>query len=132
MKQIGLALVLSFALGPTLLPAEAASAESRHVIHGDVHVGVEPGRVQIFTGHEQNFFRPDPFFRHKFKIHQFGVPGHFGHPGFPHRFGPHRFFRPKFGPTFVPGIPPSRPLWVPGLWVWNGFGWIWVPGHWVR
>lgn len=22
------------------------------------------------------------------------------------------------------------PIWVPGYWAWNGWGWVWFPGYW--
>lgn len=44
-----------------------------------------------------------------------------GHPPWPpywHRPGP------------WPGYWKPAPVWVPGHWVWTGWGWHWVPGHW--
>lgn len=33
-------------------------------------------------------------------------------------------------PFFTPGQPPSRAVWVPEHWAWNGYAWVWVPAHW--
>jgi hypothetical protein len=49
------------------------------------------------------------------------------HPHFAH---PHWSFR---GPGWVvphPGFH-RQPVWIPGHWVWTGFGWAWQPGHWA-
>lgn len=132
MKQTGLVLALSLVLGLTLVP-EAAWAWGRNVVRGDIRVGVKPRGEKSFRGHEHQLFRPHPFFRHKFKIHhRFKGPGHFRDPRFPRHFGHRGFVRPKFRSPFVPAIPPTRPVWVPGSWGWTGFGWVWIPGHWVR
>jgi len=29
------------------------------------------------------------------------------------------------------GTPMIQPVWYPGQWAWNGYGWVWVPGHWA-
>ncbi len=40
------------------------------------------------------------------------------------------------GCIVVPAGPPPTayvargPVWVPGHWVWGGYGWAWRPGHW--
>lgn len=26
---------------------------------------------------------------------------------------------------------PSRSVWVPPQWFWNGYQWVWVPGYWA-
>lgn len=55
---------------------------------------------------------PHPHFGHP---HWQVSPWHFKSLGWPR---PHR--------------PPHRqPVWVPGHWVWTGFGWAWQPGHWA-
>jgi hypothetical protein len=43
---------------------------------------------------------------------------------------------PDFIVKQVPSVsmkitPGCRPLWVPGIYLWDGFGSVWVPGHWV-
>jgi hypothetical protein len=30
----------------------------------------------------------------------------------------------------VVGTPMVQPVWFPGQWAWNGYGWVWFPGHW--
>ncbi len=42
----------------------------------------------------------------------------------------------EMNPVYVPGQsccpqPQPSPVWVPGTWAWNGFGWVWVPGYWA-
>jgi hypothetical protein len=27
---------------------------------------------------------------------------------------------------------PPAPTYVPGQWVWNGYGWVWQPGYWTN
>ncbi|HZS32948.1 MAG TPA: hypothetical protein VFC42_06170 [Methylomirabilota bacterium] len=40
------------------------------------------------------------------------------------------------GCIVVPAGPPRTayvapaPVWVPGHWVWGGYGWVWRQGHW--
>ncbi|HXG17292.1 MAG TPA: hypothetical protein VNK50_13655 [Calidithermus sp.] len=46
------------------------------------------------------------------------TPG-FVHPHFKHGF---HGIHPRFH---------RQPVWIPGQWVWTGFGWAWQPGHWV-
>src|SRR5262249_19528717 len=31
----------------------------------------------------------------------------------------------------VVGAPMVQPVWYPGQWVWNGYGWFWGPGQWA-
>jgi hypothetical protein len=44
----------------------------------------------------------------------------------------------EMNPVYVPGQSSSPagaasgPVWVPGSWWWNGYGWVWIPGYWVR
>lgn len=113
MRRVGLVLVLSLAVGLTLL-AGAASASQRHP---GFHSGFHGGHVTIFIGHGH------PFVHHPFLIHH-----PFVHPGL---FHPH-LRSPVFVPNPVIVVQPApQPVWVPGFWQWDGFQWIWVPGHWA-
>ncbi len=89
--------------------------------------------------HGQSVFprTPDPW-KHWGRPHghSFGRFGH-PHPGF--RARPGSVIVVPGGTVFVPaphgvkkghGFFPIGPVWIPGRWAWNGFGWVWVPGHW--
>jgi hypothetical protein len=34
-------------------------------------------------------------------------------------------------PWYPPAVQPA-PMYVPGQWVWNGYGWVWQPGSWTN
>jgi hypothetical protein len=38
---------------------------------------------------------------------------------------------PFLAPRPVVIVRQASPLWVPGYWAWNGFGWVWMPGYWT-
>ena len=35
------------------------------------------------------------------------------------------------GPAYPPPPVPPGSVFVPGRWVWTGYGWAWQPGHWI-
>ncbi len=115
MKRVGLAVALAVSL--SLVPG-VASAGHRH--HG-VHTGFHAGHATVFISPHPGFIHGHPF------AHQpFVVQRHFIHPG----FIPPGFIDPRFGSTFIVA-PAPQPVWVPGVWWWDGFQWVWVAGHWV-
>jgi hypothetical protein len=75
-----------------------------------------------------------------------GISGRF-HVGTPVHRAPHAITQPPavvpppavIGPPGVYHAPPyytpyytPRPIYIPGRWHWNSWGWQWAPGFWIK
>ncbi|MFQ5898538.1 MAG: hypothetical protein ACE5JN_09850 [Candidatus Methylomirabilia bacterium] len=132
MRRIGLALVLAFTFGLTVLSG-AAWAWGPHAFRSGVQMGVHAGGVKVFIGHgrHQKFRTHRRHHRFERHDHKFEHHGRLRHHTFGHRFHHHRFHPLHFRRHAIAVRPVPRPVWVAGFWHWNGFRWLWVPGHWI-
>lgn len=111
-------------LGVALGLAVAGAATPDAVLAGGVEIAshrAEGSRGQWSGEHRR--FSPSPYWRQGHD--RYGYQGyrgdrHWGDSGYwPYR----RHYYDSWGS--------GAPVYVPGQWVWNGWGWVWVPGYWV-
>jgi hypothetical protein len=97
--------------------ADAAKPDERH---GEGAPHAQPAAA------ERHEFRPGPEVRH-------GDRDRDERHGRVDRDWDGRFARGYWGvpaPWYPPAVEPA-PTYVPGQWVWNGYGWVWQPGYWT-
>jgi hypothetical protein len=113
---------LSAALAAGLWLAPGAEAERRTMVID----GQEPRpHVEVAAvGHRWRHDGPEAWHGHDHHRwgHRHWNRGHHGHHG---PWEPPRWHRRWPHPGFW-----GPPVWIPGSWVWTGYGWRWVPGFW--
>jgi hypothetical protein len=105
------------AMAPGPAAAETVQAESRRTDGGQTWQGEHRRRDDRGGGDHRWDRRADGprHWRHDDGRRWDGGPGHWHRP-------PPRWWGPGWGP--------GPRAWVPGHWVWGGYGWVWRPGHW--